>query len=141
MKCQDVMTQNPVCCVGSDSANKAAQLMSIENVGSIPVVDSEQNKKLIGIITDRDLALKIVAENRNPRDTHLEDIMTRDVITCGPTDDLNQTIEAMSQHQIRRIPVVGARGEIVGIIAQADVALQNNNEEKTAQLVEEISKP
>lgn len=141
MKNRDVMTQSPVCCVASDSVNKAAQLMSIENVGAIPVVDSEQNKKLVGIVTDRDLTLKIVAENRSPRDTRIEDVMTRNLVTCAPDDDLSKTIEVMSQHQIRRVPVVGTRGEIVGIIAQADVALQNNNEQKTAQLVEEISRP
>jgi CBS domain-containing protein len=141
MNCNDVMTRNPVCCVGSDSVVKAAQLMNTEDVGSIPVVESMQSKKLVGIVTDRDLALRVVGENRNPETTRAEQVMTQNPVTCSPNDDLSMALDAMSQHQVRRLPVVNADGQVVGIIAQADVALRTDNDRKTAELVEEISRP
>jgi CBS domain-containing protein len=141
MKCSEVMTQDPVCCVASDTVSTVAQLMGREDVGSIPVIEKQEGKKLIGIVTDRDLALKVVGENRSPQNTRVYAVMTRDLITCRPDDDLSQTLAAMSQHQIRRVPVVDAEGQVVGIIAQADVALRADNEHKTAEVVEDISKP
>jgi CBS domain-containing protein len=141
MKSRDVMTKNPVYCVAGDTVNSAAQLMIQKNVGAIPVVDHPQSKKLVGIVTDRDLALRVVGENRNPLTTRLDDVMTRNLVTCYPDDDLNLVMDAMSQHQIRRVPVIDTQGRIVGIIAQADIALRTEDEHKTAEVIEEISKP
>jgi CBS domain-containing protein len=135
------MTANPVCCSGSDNVVKAAQLMNAENVGSIPVVDNENNKLLLGIVTDRDLTLKVIGENRQPQSTSVEDVMTYDPATCYADDDLSKVINIMSDYQIRRVPVIDIDGHIVGIISQADIALSSHNAEKTAELVEEISKP
>jgi CBS domain-containing protein len=137
--CRDVMTRNPVSCPSNTSAQDAAKIMKSEDVGSVPVVDD--SKRLVGIVTDRDLALNVVAEGRDTRGTKVQEVMTRNPITCRPDDDLDRTLSLMAEHQIRRIPVVDENQHIVGIIAQADVALRANNERKTAEVVEEISKP
>jgi CBS domain-containing protein len=140
-KCSEVMTKNPTCCLPADAVSKAAQWMKKENVGSIPVIESEQNKKLIGIVTDRDLALKVVADGRDVKSTTVADIMTHKIITCHVNDDLQKAVDAMAEHQLRRMPVVDNEHKIVGIISQADVATRVNQPEETAKMVKDISKP
>jgi len=139
--CRDVMTPDPVCCLGSDTVDQAAQIMKNEDVGPVPIVESHASKKLIGIVTDRDLALKAVAEGRDPHATRIQDVMTRSPMACRADDDLQKALDMMAEHQVRRIPVVDRDGVIVGIIAQADVATRTENPRQTAQVVEEISKP
>ena len=138
-KCNEVMTKNPVCCLPDDLVAKAAQLMQSENIGSIPVIENEQTQKLVGIVTDRDLALKIVAKGHDAKSTKVEAVMTRQVVTCRAGDDLQKALDAMAEHQLRRIPIVDPNDRIVGIIAQADVATRVNQPEKTATMVKEIS--
>jgi len=138
-KCNEVMTKNPVCCQPNDKVVEAAKLMKSENIGSIPVIENEQTKKLVGIVTDRDLTLKIVAEGLDAKSTKVDAVMTRKVVTCLASDDLQKALDAMSEHQLRRIPVVDNDNKIVGIIAQADVATRVNQPEKTAEMVKEIS--
>jgi CBS domain-containing protein len=138
-KCSDVMTKNPICCLPADLAAKAARLMKSENIGSVPVVESEQSKNLVGIVTDRDLALKIIAEGRSATTTTVDEVMTREVVTCHANDNLQKALDAMSEHQLRRIPVVDDDYRIVGIIAQADVATRAGQPAKTAEVVKEIS--
>jgi CBS domain-containing protein len=138
-KCNEVMTKNPVCCLPNDSVAKAAELMKSEDIGSIPVIDNEQTRKLVGIVTDRDLALEIVAEGRDAKSTKVETVMTRKVVTCLADDDLQKALDAMAEHQLRRIPVVDTGNKILGIIAQADVATRVDEPEKTAEMVKEIS--
>ena len=121
-KCSEVMTKSPVCCLPNDMVVNVAELMNSGNIGSIPVIENEQTKKLIGIVTDRDLALKIVAKGLDAKSTKVEAVMTRKMITCRADDDLLKALDAMAEHQLRRIPVVDAEHKIVGIIAQADVA-------------------
>lgn len=138
-KCSEVMTKDPVCCLPNDSVAKAAELMNNENIGSIPVIESQQTRKLVGIVTDRDLALKIVSEGRDAKSTNVEAVMTRKVVTCFADDDLQKALDAMAQHQLRRMPVVDNDNKLVGIIAQADVATRVDQPEKTAEMVKEIS--
>ena len=138
-KCHEVMTKDPVCCLPNDSVTKAAELMKTENIGSIPVIENEQSQKLVGIVTDRDLALKIVAGALDAKSTKVETVMTRKVVTCLADDDLQKALDAMAEHQLRRIPVVDDNNRIVGIIAQADVATRVDQPEKTAEVVKEIS--
>jgi len=140
-KCKDVMTQDPVCCFPTDTVSHAAQLMKDEDVGSIPVIENEQTMKLVGILTDRDLALQVVATERDAKSMQVEDVMTYDVITCRAGDDVQKAVEAMSQHQLRRIPVIDADHRIVGIISQADVATQVERSDEVAEMVKEISQP
>jgi CBS domain-containing protein len=135
------MTQNPTYAFPFDTAQSVAQLMISESVGPIPIVADESSKKLIGLVTDRDLAVNVVAEGRDPRNTTVENIMTRDLVTCRPGDDVRQAMEAMKTHQVRRIPIVSDGGKLEGIIAQADIATRVSMDGETADVVEEISEP
>lgn len=141
MKCQEVMTPNPACCTPQDNAARIATLMKDENVGSIPVCEDDNSRRLVGIVTDRDLAIKVVAEGREPEGTRAEQVMSRRPVTCGAADDLDSAIQAMEQHQIRRILVVDRDGRLTGIIAQADVAMRNDDPTQTAEVVKHISEP
>ena len=140
-KCSDVMTKNPDCCLPTDSVSTVAQRMKKGNVGSIPVIESEQTRKLIGIVTDRDLALQVVAEARDAKSTKVADVMTRAMVTCRVDDDIQKALDAMAEHQLRRMPVVDKDNNIVGIISQADVAMRVDQPQETAAMVKEISKP
>ena len=138
-KCYEVMTKDPVYCLPNDSVAKAAELMKSENIGSIPVIENRQSQRLVGIVTDRDLALKIVAGALDARSTTVETVMTHKVVTCRADDDLQKALDAMADHQLRRIPVVDNDDKIVGIIAQADVATRVDEPEKTGEMVKDIS--
>ena len=140
MKCKEIMTKDPVCCLPGDRVDHAAQLMEDEDVGSIPVVADQKTKRLMGIVTDRDLALKVVAQRRSIPSVTVEEVMSRNPVTCHADDDLQKAIDAMERNQVRRIPVVGDNDQLVGIIAQADVAIRAHQPETTAEVVEEISK-
>jgi CBS domain-containing protein len=140
MKCSDIMTKDPVCCLPDDTVKKAAQLMKSEDVGPIPVIRDQQSKRLIGIVTDRDLALKVVAEARDPKTTTVEQVMTTGVVACRAGDDLQTALDAMEERQVRRIPIVDESDRIVGIIAQADIATRLKEPAKTAEVIEEVSK-
>jgi len=140
-KCNEVMTKNPIYCLPYDSVADAAELMKTVDIGSILVVDNEQTQKLVGIVTDRDLAVKIMANGLDARNTTVEAVMTHDVITCRADDDLQVALDAMATHQLRRIPIVDGNHTVVGIIAQADVATRVDQPEKTAEMVKEISQP
>ncbi|HEX9422655.1 MAG TPA: CBS domain-containing protein [Pyrinomonadaceae bacterium] len=140
MKCKEIMTKDPVCCLPGDTVDRAAQLMDDENVGSIPVVADQKTKRLLGIVTDRDLALKVVAPARHIPSVTIEDVMSRDPVTCHADDDLQKVVDDMEKHQVRRIPVVNDNNQIIGIIAQADIATRAREPETTAEVVEEISK-
>jgi CBS domain-containing protein len=133
------MTKEPVCCFPEDTVTKAAQLMQRDNIGSIPVIDNDKTQKLVGIVTDRDLVLKVIAKGQDAKTTKVETVMTRQVVTCLAEDDLQKALDAMAEHQLRRIPIVDGSQKIVGIIAQADVATRVNQPEKTAEMVKEIS--
>jgi len=137
--CEEVMTPNPVCCLPTDSVKRAAELMKHENVGSIPVIENELNRKLIGIVTDRDLALKVIAEGNDASTTQVGSVMTRKVVSCREDDRLQKAMNLMSGHQLRRITIVDKVNVILGIISQADIATRGNNPEKTAVVVKEIS--
>jgi CBS domain-containing protein len=139
MKCREVMTDNPVCCLPNDLVSQAARLMRREHIGPVPVVSDERSRELIGIITDRDLAIKVVAESRDPNRTQVGDVMTRTIVVCREDDDLSTAIAAMAEYQIRRIPVIDRGGRVVGIISLADVALPFHFPPKTVEMIEEAS--
>lgn len=141
LKCSVVMTPNPQCCLPTDSVSAAAQLMKAGNVGSIPVVEDRGSNKLVGIITDRDLAIQVVANVCDSRSTSVADVMTRQLVTCHVDDDLQVAMDLMAQHQLRRLPVVDSEYKILGIISQADIATRIDHPEETARVVKEISQP
>jgi len=134
------MTKDPSCCLPADTVFEVAQLMKSEDVGSIPIVSDKQTNKLEGIVTDRDLAIKVVAEGRDPRNTPVREVMTTDLVTCNADDNIDDTLNLMEEHQVRRIPIVDGDGRLAGIIAQADVATRMEEPHKTAEMVEEISR-
>lgn len=136
-----VMTENPTCCLASDSIGAVVQQMQIHDVGAVPVVSDITGRKLIGIVTDRDVALRVVGAGRDSKSTWVADVMTPNPVACHDTDNIDAVIEAMSLHKVRRIPAVDANGQLVGIVSQADVATRLGNSAKTADVVEEISKP
>jgi CBS domain-containing protein len=138
-KCRDVMTRNPVSAQPDDTVANVARLMKENDIGPVPIVDGNNSKRLVGIVTDRDLALKVVAAGRDPQTTAVREVMTTSVITCRDDDDIETALDAMSTQQLRRIPVVDDGNMLLGIIAQADIATRMNSPEKTGEVVKEIS--
>ena len=135
------MTKDLTYCLAKDTVNLAAQSMKAQDIGGVPVIDSHDTKKLVGIVTDRDLALKVVAEGLDPRQTRIEQVMARNLVMCRLQDELQLALDAMSQRQLRRIPVVDDQGRLAGIIAQADVATRLEEPEATGRVVKQISRP
>jgi CBS domain-containing protein len=133
------MTRSPIVALPKDTVVMVAQIMREQDIGPVPVVKDKTSRRLIGIVTDRDLALKVVALGHNPNEILVEDVMTKDVITCREDDDVHTALDAMAKHQLRRIPVVDENDSLVGIIAQADVATRMDEPEKTGEVVKEIS--
>ncbi len=138
-RCNEVMTSNPVCCLPNDLVVKAAILMRSENVGSVPVIESENTRKLVGIVTDRDLVMKVMAEGKDPKTTKVAVVMTAEVVSHLSEDDFQKAMDSMSKNQLRRIPILDKDGKILGIISQADVATRVDKPERTAKMVKEIS--
>lgn len=112
-----------------------AQLMRDQNIGAVLICDSEESKRLVGIITDRDLTVRVVAEGCDPQRTCVGDVMTQIVFSCHPEDDVQTPIELMERHQVRRIPVVDQQNRILGIITQGDIALRLKDPQKLAEVV------
>ena len=140
-KCRDIMTKNPLTCIATDTADTAARLMRDNDIGPVPVVESTDKKKLIGIVTDRDLVIRVLAADRDAGSTPIQEVMTKSPAVCSPDDDIAACLDAMERRQVRRMPVVDNRGQLVGIIAQADIALRIAQPRQTAEVVQEISKP
>jgi CBS domain-containing protein len=133
---RDLMTENPSSCERSTSVAEAAKVMARENVGSVPVVE---DGRLVGVVTDRDLVVRVLAEGRDPQSTTVGEIASSELVTLSPDDGLDQALQLLARHQVRRLPVV--EGErLVGIVAQADIA-RHADEVQTGEVVEQISKP
>ena len=139
-KSSDIMTKDLVYSLPDESVAKVAQLMKKEDIGPVLVINNEQDKTLVGIVTDRDLAIKVVGEGRDPKSTKVGDVMTGKVVTIRSEDSAENAMKAMAQYQLRRIPVVDDHSRLVGIISQADVATRMNEPKKTAEVIKEISK-
>lgn len=137
-KARDIMTANPQVVTPTDSVSRAAEIMRDSDVGVVPVVEDQGSMRLAGVVTDRDIAIRVVAEGRKG-DTSTRDVMSSGLATVGPDDDLSHVLDLMKSEQVRRIPVV-ENDRLVGIIAQADVATQGNDS-KTGEVVEKISEP
>ena len=139
-KCSDIMTKDLVYSHPNDTVDDVAKLMKKEDIGPVLIAEkSDQGIRLVGIVTDRDLAIKVVGEGRDPKKTKVKDVMTTKVITCRADDEVQTAMNAMAQYQLRRIPVVDNYGMLVGIISQADVATRVDEPEQTAEVVKEIS--
>lgn len=140
-RCADVMTREPVCAEAADSIVRVAQLMKGEDVGAVPVVEARATRKLVGIVTDRDIVAKIVAEGKSVEKATVRDAMTNNPVTCREEDDISQAVARMAERKVRRILVVDGAGTLRGIISQADIATRVHRDETTGELVEAISEP
>jgi CBS domain-containing protein len=139
MNVSEVMTESPTCCTPETGLQEAAKMMVDCDCGCIPVVDSNDSKMPVGMITDRDITCRVVAQGRNPLDLTVRDAMTSTVVSVTPDTSLEECLNLMEESQVRRIAVVDDDGKICGIVAQADVA-RNADGEKTAEVVQEVSK-
>jgi CBS domain-containing protein len=134
---RDVMTTDPACCTPQTPLDEVAKLMRYNNCGEIPVVDASDRP--VGVITDRDIVCRVVAEGKNPMAYTAETCMSESVVTVPMDAELEDVISTMEKHQIRRVPVVDAKGSCTGIISQADVAWIGP-QGKVAELVREVSR-
>ena len=140
MKAQDIMTKNPACVTPETRIQDAARMMKDQDVGIIPVVEAQSSRKLIGVITDRDIAIRVVGEGKSGSDSSVRDAMTTGVRTSAPGDNLNDVMELMGREQVRRVPIVDESGNLVGIVAQADI-LREADDKRAEKTVEKISQP
>ena len=140
MKVQDIMTGQPRSLTPDSTAREAAQLMKSEDVGMLPVVRSAGSKNIVGVVTDRDLAIRHVAEGHSSPDCPVSEAMSSNVKTCKENDSVDDVMRVMGREQVRRIPIVDERGDLVGIVAQADIA-READDKKAERTVEKISQP
>ena len=130
------MTNNP-CSIDADKpVSYAAKMMRDEDVGLAPIVEGE---RLVGVLTDRDIAVRVVAEGRDPDQVKVAEVASRDIVTLDPQQNLDEALRLMAQHQVRRLPVVEEDGRLVGVVAQADVA-KEADQGRTGEVVQQISR-
>ena len=141
MQVRDVMTKDPACVTPGASIREAAQVMQRENVGIVPVVEEKGSRRLLGVVTDRDIAVRVVAEGRGA-DSRVSEIMSSSrITTCTPDEDVDNAMRAMATEQLRRIPIVDERGSLVGIVAQADIVRKSHDSQQAQRTVRDISEP
>jgi CBS domain-containing protein len=133
----DLMTANPCAIEADKPVAYAAKMMQQERVGLAPIVDGG---RLVGTLTDRDIVTRVVAQGKDPQSVTVREVASTDPVTIDPQQDLDEALQLMASHQVRRLPVVEEDGRLVGIVAQADIA-REAKEKQTGQLVEDISKP
>ena len=138
MKAQEIMSKNPRSVTPETAIQEAARLMKEEEVGVLPVVESASSKRLLGVITDRDITVRVVAEGRSS--ASVRDAMTSGVRTCKADDSAKDVMELMGREQVRRVPIVDDRGELIGIVAQADI-VRDANDKRAEETIEQISQP
>ena len=142
MRVKQIMTPNPARCTPDRTARDAAVLMRDHDCGSIPVVENTTGNRLIGTVTDRDLAVRGLAAGKGP-DTLVRELMTPDPVTCVPEDEVEDLRQVMIEQMVRRVPVVDVDGVLVGIVAQADIAREDGaaSDREVGRIVEAISEP
>ena len=142
MQVKEIMTRDPACCTPGDPARRAAELMEQHDCGAIPVIEDGESRRLVGVVTDRDIAIRGVARGRGA-DTRVEEVMSRDPECCEASDDIDAVERVMKEHQVRRVPIIDANGSLVGIVAQADLALEDRaaDDREVGEVVERISQP
>ena len=133
----EVMTERPRCVTPDTPVSDAAQLMVAEDVGALPILDGDQ---LIGMVTDRDIVVRAVAQGKDPKGMPVRAVASEDLVTLHPDDDLSDALRLMASHQVRRLPVVDEDSRLLGIVSQADVASEAR-EKAVGEMVEDISRP
>lgn len=141
MKASEIMTPSPRTCTAQSTVQDVAQLMEEADVGVVPVVEGEGSQRLVGLVTDRDLALRVLAQGRGP-EALVREAMTTEIAGVGPDDDVKAVRRLMEERQVRRIPVCDAQGRCLGIVSQADLALEDDvSDKQVGKTVEAISQP
>jgi len=138
MKARDIMTKHPQVVTPDTPVQEAARLMKSEDTGVLPVVEAQGSRRPVGVITDRDIAIRVVAEGRSQ--AMVRDAMSSSVRTAREDDDLKDVMELMASEQVRRVPIVDDRGELVGIVSQADIVLEGDDK-RAEKTIERISQP
>lgn len=142
---RDLMTANPVCCTPQDRITDIARMMTEADCGALPVVEHSQDPHLCGMITDRDIVVRIVGQGLDPAGCMVQQAMSTNLVCIGPDSTLEECVQLMAENQVRRIPVVDRDGHVLGIVAQADLARasarQQELEEDLADMIEEVSEP
>ena len=138
MKAQEIMSKNPRSVTPETAIVDAAKLMKSEDVGVLPVVESASSKRLLGVVTDRDIAIRVVAEGK--MSASVRDAMTPGVKSCKADDNVKDVMALMGREQVRRVPIVDDSGELVGIVSQADIVLEGDDK-RAEQTIEQISQP
>ena|SRR5262249_22323080 len=139
MKVREVMSRDPACCVLSDTAQAVARILCDRNIGSMPVVADQESRKLVGMITDRDLCCSVIAQGLDPKTTKIEKLISLAPLTCRDGENIETCERLMQEHQIRRVPIVDAEDRVIGMVSQADLALHDKSE-RVSKTVAEISK-
>jgi CBS domain-containing protein len=140
MNVRQLMTPDPACCTPATTVQAAARMMMQYDCGELPVVETQGSRKLVGVVTDRDIVSRSVAAGDDPAEATVARCMSTPVMTVRPETSLEECIGIMEQHQIRRVPVVDGDDVCCGIIAQADIAARAAARQ-TAELVKEVSRP
>jgi CBS domain-containing protein len=135
-KVHEVMTDRPRCVTPQTSVSEAAQLMASEDVGSLPILEGD---KLTGIITDRDVVVRAVAQGKDPRGMPVREVATPDPVTIRPDEDLSDALKLMASYQVRRLPVVDEDNRLVGVLSTADAATKAGKEKDVGEMLEGIS--
>lgn len=142
MKIADVMTMNPDWCIPQTPATQAARIMKDTNVGIVPVVDSESGRTLVGVVTDRDLCLAVVAMGVHPDSVLVGQAMTSEVMACHPNDKLRKAADVMRDNQIRRVPIVDEQGVLQGMVSTADIIQRSNlSPDLTHHILRKVTEP
>jgi CBS domain-containing protein len=139
MKIKEIMSASPACCTADDTVQKVAKMMCDLNVGAIPVVVDHQSLSLVGMITDRDLCCRVLAHGLDAKSTKIQEFVTYNPAICRDAENVENCERLMQEHQVRRIPVVDKENHVIGIVAQADLALKDKPE-RVHKTVAEISK-
>ena len=135
-KVHELMTERPRCVTPETPVSEAAALMASEDVGSLPILEGE---RLAGVVTDRDIVVRGIAEGKDPRGMPVREIATRDPVSVSPEQSLDEALQLMASHQVRRLPVVDEDDRLVGVLAQADVATKTGKEKAVGEMLEGIS--
>jgi CBS domain-containing protein len=140
MQVREVMTPDPACCTADAALPTVARMMIENDCGEIPVVDNKSSKVPIGVVTDRDIVCRTIANGLNPLELTAADCMTKPVVTVTPDMSLEECTQIMEEKRVRRIPVVDERGSCCGIVALADIALQTGKR-VAGEVIREVSEP
>jgi len=143
VKIREIMSRDLACCVLSDSAQTVAKILCDRNIGSMPVVADQQSRKLVGMITDRDLCCSVIAQGLDPKTTQIEKLISFPPMSCRDGENIETCERLMQEHQVRRVPIIDAEDRVIGIVSQADLALHDKADRvsKTVAAISKASQP